>query len=266
MCFARRHRRSSTNDVIINDRDNKTQSIVVTSENRIPIASAVGAVSFVLFCATARFNFVRRFSTSRSPNASLSPPPLSPPLSPPLATQFRKRRLRRLRRRRRVPSSPRRQRNVSENVKEVVIEGEGQRNIVLFCHEKCGTISPLSTTHSAHKHTQNEKKTQNANLRENPCVKVVSVSVSLSLSFLSPLVLGFSIESSERDIIIVIIIIIIIIIIISRLETTPTTERRLFNNNKMRFCGTMMRIPREDDDSSTDTRDDSPCCCCCCYY
>ena len=113
--------------VIINDRDNKTQSIV-TSENRIPIASAVGAVSFVLFCATARFNFVRRFSTSRSPNASLSPPPLSPPLSPPLATQFRKRRLRRLRRRRRVPSSPRRQRNVLENVK-VVIEGEGQRNI-----------------------------------------------------------------------------------------------------------------------------------------
>ena len=130
MCFARRHRRSSTNDVIINDRDNKThQSIVVTSENRIPIASAVGAVSFVLFCATARFNFVRRFSTSRSPNASLSPPPLSPPPPPPLATtQFRKRRLRRLRRRRRVPSSPRRQRNVLENVK-VVIEGEGQRNI-----------------------------------------------------------------------------------------------------------------------------------------
>ena len=113
--------------VIINDRDNKTQSIV-TSENRIPIASAVGAVSFVLFCATARFNFVRRFSTSRSPNASLSPPPLSPPPPPPLATQFRKRRLRRLRRRRRVPSSPRRQRNVLENVK-VVIEGEGQRNI-----------------------------------------------------------------------------------------------------------------------------------------
>ena len=131
MCFARRHRRSSTNDVIINDRDNKThQSIVVTSENRIPIASAVGAVSFVLFCATARFNFVRRFSTSRSPNASLSPPPLSPPPPPPLATtQFRKRRLRRLRRRRRVPSSsPRRQRN-AENVIKVVIEGEGQRNI-----------------------------------------------------------------------------------------------------------------------------------------
>ena len=135
--------------IIINDRDNKTQSIV-TSENRIPIASAVGAVSFVLFCATARFNFVRRFSTSRSPNASLSPPPLSPPPPPPLATQFRKRRLRRLRRRCRVPSSsPRRQRN-AENVFKVVIEGEGQRNIVLFCNEKCGTISPLSTTHSAH--------------------------------------------------------------------------------------------------------------------
>ena len=152
MLRATTSKRSSTNDVIINDRDNKThQSIVVTSENRIPIASAVGAVSFVLFCATARFNFVRRFSTSRSPNASLSPPPLSPPPPPPLATtQFRKRRLRRLRRRRRVPSSsPRRQRN-AENVFKVVIEGEGQRNIVLFCNEKCGTISPLSTTHSAH--------------------------------------------------------------------------------------------------------------------
>ncbi len=181
MLRATTSKRSSTNDVIINDRDNKThQSIVVTSENRIPIASAVGAVSFVLFCATARFNFVRRFSTSRSPNASLSPP---------LATQFRKRRLRRLRRRRRVPSSsPRRQRN-AENVFKVVIEGEGQRNIVLFCNEKCGTISPLSTTQSAHKHTQNKKKTQNANLRENPCVvKVVvslfSLSLSLSLVFI----------------------------------------------------------------------------------
>ena len=187
--------------VIINDRDNKTQSIVVTSENRIPIASAVGAVSFVLFCATARFNFVRRFSTSRSPNASLSPPPLSPPLSPPLATQFRKRRLRRLRRRRRVPSSsPRRQRN-AENVFKVVIEGEGQRNIVLFCHEKCGTISPLSTTHSAHKHTQNEKKTQNANLRENPCVVKVVVSLfslCLSLSRFYPLLFSIKVTASRE--------------------------------------------------------------------
>ena len=156
MLRATTSKRSSTNDVIINDRDNKThQSIVVTSENRIPIASAVGAVSFVLFCATARFNFVRRFSTSRSPNASLSPPPLSPPpLSPPppplATTQFRKRRLRRLRRRRRVPSSSPRCVGDAENVFKVVIEGEGQRNIVLFCNEKCGTISPLSTTHSAH--------------------------------------------------------------------------------------------------------------------
>jgi len=59
--------------------------------------------------------------------------------------------------------------------------------------------------------------------------RLAILSLSLSLSFLSPLVLDQG-NGFERDIIIVIIIIIIIIIIISRLETTTTTERRLFNN------------------------------------
>ena len=159
-------------------------------------------MSFVLFCATARFNFPRRFSTSLSPNpASLSLSPL-----PLLAETTRRHR------RRRAPLLLRcRQHfcNALENDLVVVVvieEEEGQIAIIvviiiiillLLLLKNLERKSPVFVTtgmtqNAGHflsslslslENARTQNETHNANLRENPCVKVVSRYYSLFFFF-----------------------------------------------------------------------------------